>query len=54
MPRQREADTPTVVRVCPKHGVQEFSQHKKGVRDGVQRYRYRCLRCHTEYNLKHR
>lgn len=42
------------IEACSRHGLALHALHKIGVRDGVQRYRHRCLICHTRYNTEQR
>ena len=39
---------------CSTHGTTVHARHRVGLRGGVQRYRDRCLVCHTTYNTAHR
>lgn len=38
---------------CAVHGLSLHARHRVGQRAGAQRYRDRCLRCHSAYNLAH-
>lgn len=52
MGRPREAHVNEEMRVCAVHGALAFRNHKIGTRNGVQRYRSRCPKCHTKSNRK--
>ena len=42
---------PASLGICPVHGEVEFRSHKVGFdREGRQRWRRRCPKCHTERN----
>lgn len=52
MARPRNPDIEEVMRECPVHGMTDHRRHAKGFRGGVQKHRYRCLKCHAAKNLE--
>ena len=46
--RPHSKDVPHFTAVCPVHGETTFARHKTGVLNGRQRFKERCLECHSE------